>query len=168
MEASLGDRVSALERQLAELLARFTGPADVPPPPATDVYWALGGLRDRVSAETSGAVLYTGTVDLPTGEHYDWQYGVTVDDLLEADWGERAGKLGALGHPVRLQLLHNVLAGTRTAAELAADDDLGTTGQVYHHLRQLVSAGWLQSSARGQYSVPGDRVVPLLVILAGV
>lgn len=168
-ESSLGSRVSALEQQLAELTARFVGPADTPPPLKGDLYWALDGLRDRVgAAEGSGAVLYTGTVDLPTGEHYDWQFGATVDDLMDADWGGRAGTLGALGHPVRLQLLHNVLGGRRTAAELAADEGLGTTGQVYHHLRQLVSAGWLQSSARGQYSVPGERVVPLLVILAGV
>jgi hypothetical protein len=33
-------------------------------------------------------------------------------------------------------------------------------------LRQLVSAGWLHA-ARGQYAVPGERVVPLLVILSG-
>jgi hypothetical protein len=166
-DPSLGDRVSALERQLAELTARFARPADAPPPPAADMYWALGGLRERIGDEGSGAVLYTGTVDLPTGEHYDWQYGATVDDLMDADWATWAGTLGALGHPVRLNLLRSVLAGTRSAAELAADEGLGTTGQLYHHLRQLVSAGWLQSAARGQYAVPGERVVPLLVILSG-
>jgi hypothetical protein len=55
----------------------------------------------------------------------------------------------------------------RTTAGLAAQEELGTSGQLYHHLRQLVSAGWLRSSGRGHYSVPGDRVIPLLVIIAG-
>ena len=170
-DSPLGERVSALEQQLADLIARFSQPGDAPAVsrPSTDTFWALNGLRDRISEESgSGAVLYTGTVDLPTGEHYDWQYGAMVDDLMEADWGGRASTLGALGHPVRLQLLHQVLAGSRTAAELAAEEGFGTTGQLYHHLRQLVSAGWLHSSARGQYSVPGERVVPLLVIMSGV
>lgn len=112
-------------------------------------------------------MLYTGTVDLPTGEHFDWQYGATVDDLFADDWSEWAATLSALGHPVRLLLLRRVLAGVRTAAELSADEALGTTGQLYHHLRQLVNAGWLRSAARGQYAVPGDRVVPLLVVLSG-
>jgi hypothetical protein len=53
-----------------------------------------------------------------------------------------------------------------TVAELRAHERLGTTGQLYHHLRQLVSAGWLRTTARGQYAVPGERVVPLLVALA--
>jgi len=170
-DSSLGDRVSALEQQLTDLIARFAQPAGASPgatAPTADMFWALSGLREHLGEESgSGAVLYTGTVDLPTGEHYDWQYGAMVDDLMGADWASRAGRLGALGHPIRLQLLHQVLAGSRTAAELAADEGLGTTGQLYHHLRQLVSAGWLHS-ARGQYSVPGERVVPLLVILSGV
>ena len=165
-DRSLERRVSELERRFAELTSAKTSK-----PPAgagvADIYWALEGLRQRLDEDSSGAVLYTGTVDLPTGEHYDWQYGTHLDDLLAADWAEWAGTLGALGHPVRLLLLRRVLAGTRKAAELAADQSLGTTGQLYHHLRQLVAAGWLHSATRGHYAVPGERVVPLLIILSG-
>jgi hypothetical protein len=165
----LAERVSALEERVAELLARFVPqPAadEAAKPAPADMFWALNGLRERIGDEHSGAVLYVGTVDLPTGEHYDWQYGTPVDELLDDDWTGQASTLGALGHPVRLLLLRRVLAGVHTAAELATDEGLGTTGQLYHHLRQLVSAGWLRS-ARGQYTVPGERVVPLLVILSG-
>ncbi|MEV6595281.1 ArsR family transcriptional regulator [Actinoplanes sp. NPDC051346] len=172
MDASadpLERRVSELERRLAELTSAVESAphrtGDRHPP---DVFWALEGLRERVGDDTAGAVLFTGTVNLPTGEHYDWQLGTAVADMLGADWSDWATTLGALGHPVRLLLLRRVLAGTRTATELATDDALGTTGQIYHHLRQLVSAGWLHSSARGQYAVPGERVVPLLVVLSGV
>jgi hypothetical protein len=44
-------------------------------------------------------------------------------------------------------------------------EGLGTSGQLYHHLRQLIGAGWLVQTARGHYTVPGDRVIPLLVLL---
>jgi hypothetical protein len=67
---------------------------------------------------------------------------------------------------VRLLLLREILQGARTTSELAAHERLGTTGQLYHHLRQLVAAGWLRTTARGQYRVPGERVVPLLTVLA--
>ena len=67
---------------------------------------------------------------------------------------------------MRLRLAQLVLQGTETTAELAADADLGTTGQLHHHLRQLVAAGWLQSAGRGRYRVPAQRVVPLLAIVA--
>ena len=164
---SLERRVSELERRFAELTGGATAKTDRPGQPP-DVFWALEGLRERIGEDNAGAVLYTGTVDLPTGEHYEWQFGTPVDSLFDADWSAWAATLGALGHPVRLQLLRRVLAGTHKAADLAADESLGTTGQLYHHLRQLVNAGWLRSATRGQYTVPGERVVPLLVVLSTV
>jgi predicted transcriptional regulator len=52
------------------------------------------------------------------------------------------------------------------AAELTGLPGVGTTGQIYHHLRQLTSAGWLRTTSRGQYAVTPERVVPLLAVLA--
>ncbi len=51
-------------------------------------------------------------------------------------------------------------------AGLVGIDGFGTSGQLYHHLRQLVAAGWLRTAGRGRYEVPPARVVPLLVVLA--
>lgn len=177
MSDELAERVTALEQLVRTLVDRLDavtqagptpapGAAADPPPIEANPFWALDGLKAQVG-DTSGAVLYTGTVTLPTGEHYDWQYGHTVDDLLDAEWRGYAETLTALAHPVRLLLIRQILAGTRTVAALAEIDGLGTTGQLYHHLRQLVSTGWLRSSARGQYAVPPERVVPLLIVLSG-
>jgi len=58
-----------------------------------------------------------------------------------------------------------VLNGAATTAELAEDETLGTTGQLHHHLRALVAAGWLTSAGRGRWTIPGPRVVPLLVVV---
>jgi hypothetical protein len=177
MSEGIVERVAALEQLVQALAERLdtvattadagtTSDADAAACTEGNPFWALDGLKAQV-AGTPGAVLYTGTVTLPTGEHYDWQYGHTVADLLAADWSGYAATLTALAHPVRLLLVRHILHGTRTAAELAAIDGLGTTGQLYHHLRQLVSAGWLRSSARGQYAVAPERVVPLLIVLSG-
>ena len=76
--------------------------------------------------------------------------------------------LAALGHPVRLVVLHEVLRGCQTVAELSGIEGFGTSGQLYHHLRHLVAAGWLRSTGRGRYEVPAVRVIPLLVVLAAV
>ncbi|HZB30960.1 MAG TPA: winged helix-turn-helix domain-containing protein [Streptosporangiaceae bacterium] len=162
--ASLADRVARLEARLDRLEA---APASVrvgTPEPDADTFWALEGLKDRTAEP--GAVLFTGQVTLPTGEHYEWQQGHPAADLLADDWSQGGAALVALAHPVRLLLLGEILQGARTAAELGAHERLGTTGQLYHHLRQLVAAGWLRSTTRGQYTVPGERVVPLLVVIA--
>ncbi|MDG4833870.1 helix-turn-helix domain-containing protein [Solwaraspora sp. WMMD1047] len=158
--ATVEERLAALEAKVAEL-ARSDAeqPADTP----GGTFWALDGVKQRFP-EGGGAVLYTGTVRL-ANEGYDWQYGQTVDDLLAGDWAELVGALTALANPVRLRLLREILGGRRGTAELAEIDGLGTTGQLYHHLRQLTAAGWLRTSARGQYAIPAERVVPLLAIL---
>ncbi|RMI36108.1 ArsR/SmtB family transcription factor [Streptomyces triticirhizae] len=166
----LEERVAALERRMAEWEAtRREGAAepDGEGPGAEDRFWALEGLKARLGeAAPDGAVLFTGAVTLPTEERYEWQYGRTVEALLEADWSLAADAFAALGHPVRLRLLREVLAGRRTAAELAELPETGTTGQIYHHLRQLAAAGWLTGAGRGRWAVPPQRVVPLLVAVA--
>lgn len=156
--ASVEERLTALE---ARVFGTPEPAAEAGPAPA---FWALARLREL--APSPGAVLYTGTVDLPAGEHYEWQLGTPVQALLDDDWSDLAPTLAALGHPMRLRLLREILGGRHAATELAAVEGLGTSGQLYHHLRQLTSAGWLRTGARGQYDVPAERVVPLLAILA--
>ncbi|MYY85651.1 MULTISPECIES: helix-turn-helix domain-containing protein [unclassified Streptomyces] len=159
----LEQRVAELERRMAEL--ESAEPAA--PAVGEGDFWALDALKARhpVTEDADGAVLFTGSVRVPTGHRYEWQYGLLTESVFEGDWSEVAESFAALGNPVRLRLLREILGGLRTAAELAALDDVGTTGQIYHHLRQLTGAGWLHSTGRGRYEVPAGRVVPLLVAL---
>ncbi|MFJ9417061.1 ArsR/SmtB family transcription factor [Streptomyces sp. NPDC101227] len=166
-------RVAELERRLAALEeAAGQAPdrgAAVPSPKREpdDEFWALHGLKDQLAGlgADNGGVLFTGAVRTPTGKRYEWQYGLVTDTVLEGDWADAAESFAALGQPVRLRLLREILGGRCTAAELTELDGTGTTGQIYHHLRQLTAAGWLHTAARGRYEVPADRVVPLLVML---
>ncbi|WND36660.1 winged helix-turn-helix domain-containing protein [Streptomyces sp. BB1-1-1] len=160
----LEQRVTDLERRLAALEA-----ADRPAPHLGEgEFWALEGLKEQLAEmrAADGGVLFTGAVRLPTGERYEWQHGALTEGLLDVDWAETAEAFAALGHPVRLRLLREILGGRRTAAELAELDEVGTTGQIYHHLRQLTGAGWLHTTGRGRHEVPPGRVVPLLVALS--
>jgi hypothetical protein len=163
-DSDLATRLERLEGRVARLEGKPASVRVSTSELGADTFWALEGLKER--AADPGAVLFTGTVTLPTGEHWEWQQAHAVEELLADDWSQMAVALTALAHPVRLLLLSEVLHGARTTAELSAHEQLGTTGQLYHHLRQLVSAGWLRTTARGQYAVPGERVVPLLVALS--
>lgn len=155
-------RLAAVERQLAELLARPASPASRTPVPEGDEFWVLNELEER---HPEGAVTFAGSAEVPGGGRVRWQYGRSAETMLGADWTLGAEPLAALGNPVRLTLLQLVLGGVASTAELASQDRMGTTGQVHHHLRTLMSAGWLEQAGRGHYRVPASRVVPLLVIL---
>ena len=168
MSDDLTDRVERLEAEVARLVSASPTVADRPGTRPVDVdpatFWALTGLRERLPEP--GGVLFTGTVTLPTGEHVEWQEGRATDALLDEDWAGPADTLGALGHPVRLAVLRAVLGGVRSTAALAELEGIGTPGQLHHHLRPLLAAGWLRTVGRGRYEVPATRVVRLLTVLA--
>jgi hypothetical protein len=163
MADDLSARLAALEARVAALEAGGQAGPDLPAPSGGDPFWALNYLR--ANAPETGAVVFAGRHRVREGEQYEWQWGEPTEALRESDWSLLVPALSALAHPARLQLLKEVLAGTRAVADLQAGGSFGTTGQVYHHLRQLVTAGWLRTSGRGSYAVPPERVIPLLVIL---
>lgn len=162
--AELRERVAALETAMLDRPASTDGPATADD---ADAFWALTGLEARLG--DGGGVLYTGSV--PTvGGPVRWQYGATATDLFSDDWsaGTVATSLAALGHPVRLRLLQVLADRPASVAELRDLPDVGSTGQVYHHLALLQSSGWVRQTTRGHYAVPPERLVPLLAtVLAG-
>ncbi|MGO1550394.1 MAG: ArsR/SmtB family transcription factor [Nesterenkonia sp.] len=164
------EQLRALEERVAALEAHLAQPGPTPTPPAAsepddDVFWALEGLRKRVPEP--GAVMLVGSVQTPGGVEARWQVGTMTEDFFDSDFADRAESLSALAHPVRLRILQRVMTDAATVQDLVNTEEFGTTGQIYHHLKQLVSAGWLRSTGRGRYEVPVHRVVPLLGILQG-
>jgi DNA gyrase subunit B len=94
--------------------------------------------------------------------------GRTTDELLNQDDGQVAGVLAALGNKQRLALLKAILEKPASAAELVERLGMGTTGQVYHHLKALQAADLVAQEERGQFAFRGHRVQSLLMLLAGV
>jgi len=156
-------RLAELEARVAELEKRLGG-VPVPQSGQGDL-WVLDGLKERLGGQSG--VVYAGVLHTERGP-WEWQFGHLADDLLEADIETlrvRAEHLGALGHPARLAILAAVLQGHDRVGDLGERLDLGTSGQVYHHVKALTAAGWLRSAARGRVEVPGERVVPVLVAM---
>ena len=157
---------SALEGRLQKIEARLKQLEPLEGdsiPQKESTFWALETLQK--SGNAAGELLYAGTVVLPGARSYIWQMGAESQKILAQPWNHAAPVLAALGHPVRLELLRSVLLGRSSSAELAELPTVGTTGQLYHHVKELQSAGWLRQEARGRYTVPPERTIPLLVIL---
>jgi DNA-binding transcriptional ArsR family regulator len=121
---------------------------------------APGAVVDEASA-TGGAVGYQGDVHL----HGDveWTIGYSPDAVLELSVARTAEVLAALGHPIRLHLVRTLLRGPANAADLQTAVGLGSTGQLYHHLKTLSSAKVVEQHGRGDYRIGAKKVVPLLV-----
>ncbi|MFD4428431.1 ArsR/SmtB family transcription factor [Nocardia sp. NPDC055029] len=157
----LVDRLEELERRVAALEQPGGGDAQLP--------WAVARLRKEFddAGVRNGGVLLAGALQLPTGERLDWQAQFATDAIVGDVWTiEAANCLAVLANPVRLRLLREIVYGRRTAADLAAIEELGTSAEIYQHLRQLAAVGWLQTAGLGRFEVPEGRLVPLLAALA--
>lgn len=159
-------RLDELERRVAalETLEDSRRPAVPQGTTAGDTFWALNALRSV--APESGSVMLVGTVPTPAGP-VEWQESAPGADLVDDDWSSAADALAALGHPVRLRLLREIVRRPSTAKELGELDDVGSSGQVYHHLKALTAAGWLRHRPGGRHEVPQERLVPLLAVVMG-
>lgn len=123
--------------------------------------WALNELGQRYDQP---AVMFAGTAETEGGPVM-WQYERFSEHLMDTDAFAVSPALEAIAHPIRLTLLLAIINGTTTSAQLGELEQVGTSGQVYHHLSQLNAAGWIRSVKRGQWEVPATKVIPLLTII---
>lgn len=167
----LAARVSELERRVALLEGRRGEPQPLRPVVDAERYWALARLAERAGPEfdkdgVAGSLLYAGRATTPGGGDLIWQAEHALPGLLAEGWRDAAGVLAALGSPVRLEIVRRLLLGGETVQQLQEIPELGTSGQLYHHLRDLQTAGLVTQRRRGRYGVAPDKVVPALIIIA--
>jgi DNA-binding transcriptional ArsR family regulator len=169
-DGDLAARVRELERRVALLEGGRAGP---PPRPVVDPerFWALARLAERTGPEfdrdgVAGSLLYAGRATTPGGGDLIWQAEHPLPDVLAEGWEDAAAVLSALGSPFRLEIIRALLLGRGTVQQLQEIPGLGTSGQLYHHLRDLQSVGVVTQRRRGRYGVAGDKVVPCLIIIA--
>ena len=180
---NIHERLARVESAIADLLAAGWPPLSTPPgddapdgspdePEPPVVQASSAGLDDSLWAQrqlaelsgrpaTQGAVMVAGDMATSAGQSATWQVALPTELIESADWTELAEPLSALGHPVRLAILQAVVLGTDTVKEIGALLGVRTSGQVYHHVNQLRSGGWLRSRSGGHHVVPPERLVPL-------
>jgi len=115
--------------------------------------------------DVRGSVAYAGAVSFGKLA-YDWDVERPVPELLDLDEDSLARTLSALASPPRLRLISALLPGPRSTQQLQEVLGHVSTGQFYHHLKELLSARLVTQKERSLYAIEAHRIVPLLVVLA--
>lgn len=172
-EQELERRLAAIEARLAVLEEHVPKETAATLPTGTkqvddsaDTYWALTELSLRNNtADNTGAVMFAGHVTTSEQEAM-YQWTRPTDFFLATSWDDPMTRLTALAHPVRGTILRTLLDAPTTAAQLAENNVVTSTGTAYHHLNALMAAGWISKKPTGEFSIRISRIVPLLTILA--
>ena len=152
-------RDAELRDRLAELDARLTALEAADP--------RRRRRRDDDAPEhdtdSGGTIGYQGDVHLNGGVH--WSITLAARSVLDLPDDSAAVVLAALGHPTRAAMVCRLLTTPSTATQLQQAIGVTSTGQLYHHLRSLATAGVIEQAGRGPYRVTPTAVIPAMVLL---
>ncbi len=115
----------------------------------------------------SGAVIYAGAARI-AGAKYGWQMERSVPwllQLLDDEPEKLSHTFAALGSPLRLTLLRELLQGPKTSQQIQEALGVSSAGQLYHHLKELLAVGLIEQKSRNLYSLPLRNTIPFLVLL---
>lgn len=136
----------------------------------------LSGLMEELCYQTearngSGLITYLG-IYASGGRQSNWiRNAVPTEDLLSLIESGIANKvLACIGNATRLSILLEILRGPKTVATLVEKCGLGSTGQVYHHMKPLLAADIITEdpNQKGAYIVQPHRVQGIIMLLAGI
>lgn len=166
MSRDLSNEIDLLQKQMSELqqlvhqLLIERNPTFSPPETThkTSVY----------DENNSNVIFYSGNVSLnEQGVRWEPQER-RMQQLLGKNSEKVAKILSALGNKQRLDILKAVLIEPLSGSELVERLNMGTTGQLYHHLKALLGADLLIQESGGKYTIPTHRCLPFLLLLAAV
>lgn len=143
--AELADRVARLEARQAQPVQTVLD-GDVEPP-------------------EHGRVVYSG-VGPWQGRSVVWQMERTWADITGHEPSGVVRVLAALASPVRVRIIAALLGGPASTGDLTDRVEAGTSGQLFHHLKELLSAGLVHQPQRGTYALRPQHVLPILAALS--
>ncbi|MFC5448838.1 ATP-binding protein [Paenibacillus aestuarii] len=163
-----GAELDALTSQMNELRRLVTQLVGAPASGKMEIPNGAQVRSDELERENGalGSLFYSGHYHGQNRFRWDPQQR-SVEQLLNLDSDKVAKVLAALAHKQRLDILMAVMREPLTGAEIVERLNMGTTGQLYHHTKALVSADLLVQEERGgKYSLPPHRSLPFLLLLA--
>jgi len=173
---ALKQRLDALERRLAEPKVEPRGGEEPPvkiegerePPPDVAARYAelgreMGDAKEAIISVIVGCYRYGGA-----DRQFCW-YSKSSKIPLEVpvvDCSDEAatGFASIFSSTQRLRLLEAMVGAAQSATQLRAKTGLGS-GVLYHHLRELMHAGFVEQRGRGRYALTGEGMKGLITFL---
>lgn len=161
--AMLQDRLTVLEEQMSTgvsagaLTTSFQTRTAVSPPD--------GGSPTSQSGTIQGTLSYAGTIQLAR-RPFRFQQRLPAQSLFEAAPDLLAQIFAALSSPHRVIILRTLCERPCTAQQLQEVLGMGSAGQLYHHLKELLAAGLITQRERSSaYTIEPAKVIPICAAL---
>jgi DNA-binding transcriptional ArsR family regulator len=168
------DRLHALEEQMAAFQTRLTALEDLVSSQRQEGAASAFPLAEATSdhelhppqtGTVQGTLRYAGSIQI--GERpFRFQQTLTVASIFEAEPSLMASIFAALSSPHRVIILRTLCERACTAQQLQEVLGMGSSGQLYHHLKELMAAGLIAQRERSSaYTIDPAKVIPICAAL---
>ena len=168
------NRLTALEKQVADLQMRLSA-LEERLPRSTSVLPPLPSLPalpertvDREPLEEretlQGVLSCEGSVQFAE-QDVRWRQRLALQPIFAASPELLAQLFAALSSPHRVIILRTLCEGPRTSQQLQELLGMGSAGQLYHHLKELLTAGLILQRGRSAYTIEPAKVIPVCLAL---
>jgi helix-turn-helix protein len=172
--SDLEDRLTALEKQVVDLQTRLTViegtlPRSVPGLPPLPTLPALPSssvdhepLQERETLQ--GVLSCEGSLQFAE-QDVRWRQRLALQPIFAASPELLAQLFAALSSPHRVIILRTLCEGPRTSQQLQELLGMGSAGQLYHHLKELLATGLILQRGRSAYTIEPTKVIPVCIAL---
>ena len=171
------DRLTALEEEVAALRVRLAALEEQRSSFAKGgttgaLFQARGSAlptgREPPTTQTGpvqGTLSYSGTIQQDS-RPLRFQQTLAVQSLFEAAPDLLAQTFAAFASPHRVIILRTLCERPCTAQQLQEVLGMGSAGQLYHHLKELLAAGLITQRERSSaYTIDPAKVIPICAAL---
>ncbi len=172
--ADLQDRLVALEEQIAVLRTRLAALeeriASTPSVGASEALFqarapVLTGDQELSPGTIQGTLNYAGSLQLAE-RPFRFQQRLPVQTIFQAPPELLATLFASLSSPHRVIIVRTLCERPCTAQQLQDILGMGSAGQLYHHLKELMAAGLIMQRERSSaYTIEPAKVIPICAAL---
>jgi len=121
-------------------------------------------LEQKLKGEEDGIVIYSGVLRVKDGASTAWDSSARLVELLECPSKRVAQLLQCLSSEQRIDLMKALFKGDKAPSDLVKETGV-EGGQLYHHLKEMMFAGMVDSKSRGLYKLNVNGVQALFTSL---
>ncbi|HXR66283.1 MAG TPA: helix-turn-helix domain-containing protein [Ktedonobacteraceae bacterium] len=168
------DRLIALEKQVADLRMRLTlleerlprSTPGLPPLPALPALPSSPADHELFQERETfqGVLSCEGSVQFAEQDVH-WRRRLALQSIFAASPELLAQLFAALSSPHRVIILRTLCEGPRTSQQLQELLGMGSAGQLYHHLKELLATGLILQRGRSAYTIEPTKVIPVCIAL---
>jgi len=139
------------------------GPYPGPPEPSASL---IRVLAERLPDKPDAGMAFFGGIQKKNGKiRSSYFSGHDVESILRCSPKRVAKLLSPFSSEQRILILKTLIKGDRSSSELSRETGL-EGGQLYHHLKELALAEYIELKERGIYALTEKGQVALLTVLA--